>query len=75
MTEENVAIGVEVPNDGDVGDRHHQKRPRKRRLWIEQSVKLDGDEKGGFADGQPAGPRDAKEHSDSFDQGKQAEQQ
>ena len=39
---------------------------------MQKLINLDGNEKGGFADSQPAGPAHAKHQTDAFDERKEA---
>jgi len=56
------AIGAEAPNDRDVDGRHNEDEARGC-IWPRQFVEFNGPEEGGFADGQPASPRDSEEQT------------
>ena len=67
MAEEPPAIHEEIPNDHDVRDHDREDKPGEFVL-AQQFIHLDGDEERRLADGQPAGPRRAKNQADALDQ-------
>ena len=72
VVEEDLAIGVEVPDDDDVENHDDENGPREV-IRSHQLVELDGEKERRFPDGEPAGPRGAKEKADSLHQREKAQ--
>ena len=74
MPEEALAILQQIPDNDHVDHKDAADNPGKALAThpVHQFIHLDRDEKGRFADGQPAGPAHPEHQADSFHQRKEA---
>src|SRR5436305_14229279 len=74
MPEESLAILQQIPDNDHVDHEDAEDNPGKALAThpVHQFIHLDRDEKGRFADGQPAGPTHPEHQADSFHQRKES---